>query len=343
MANFNLPGAGPDFQQAIGRHLRQKLSFIWRLWTVTTANLPPATTDNEGGLVYDETTSRLSYSDGSAWQGVMPYTAGAALTRTNDTNVTVTLGGSPNTALLAATSLTLGWSGTLDVTRGGTGRATSTTAYGLIAAGTTATGAHQTLAVGATTEILVGGGASALPVWTTATGTGAPARAGSPTFTGTVSAAAVTMTGTLTLTAASMQIDNNQYIYGKTSAAASTRLIGINSSNACFVGSVDQTVASINFSSGGSNWGALTSTGFNILTGMVYRVNNVQVVAARQTGWSAATGTATRSAIATYSAPTISSPPTQAEVQAIADALQAWSRRTKALGDDLATHGLIGT
>lgn len=68
------------------------------------------------------------------------------------------------------------------VTKGGTGRLTSTTAYGLLAAGTTATGAHQTLAAGATTEILVGGGASALPVWTTATGSGAPVRANTPTL-----------------------------------------------------------------------------------------------------------------------------------------------------------------
>ena len=43
--------------------------------------------------------------------GVATVTAAAALTRTNDTNVTVTLGGAPNTALLAATSLTLGWTG----------------------------------------------------------------------------------------------------------------------------------------------------------------------------------------------------------------------------------------
>lgn len=46
--------------------------------------------------------------------------AQAALTRTNDTNVTLTLGGTPTTALLAATSLTLGWSGTLGLARGGT-------------------------------------------------------------------------------------------------------------------------------------------------------------------------------------------------------------------------------
>lgn len=69
------------------------------------------------------------------------------------------------------------------VTDGGTGRSTSTTAYGLIAAGTTATGAQQTLAAGATTEVLVGGGASALPVWTTATGSAAPVRATSPALT----------------------------------------------------------------------------------------------------------------------------------------------------------------
>lgn len=48
--------------------------------------------------------------------------AGAeALTRVNDTNVTLTLGGSPTIALLKATSLTLGWTGTLSAARGGTG------------------------------------------------------------------------------------------------------------------------------------------------------------------------------------------------------------------------------
>lgn len=45
---------------------------------------------------------------------------GAALTRTNDTNVTLTLGGSPLTGLLRAISLTLGWTGLLSKARGGT-------------------------------------------------------------------------------------------------------------------------------------------------------------------------------------------------------------------------------
>lgn len=66
------------------------------------------------------------------------------------------------------------------VAQGGTGRATGTSAYALVATGTTATGNQQSLAVGATTEILVGGGVSAVPVWTTATGSGAPVRATSP-------------------------------------------------------------------------------------------------------------------------------------------------------------------
>lgn len=58
----------------------------------------------------------------------------AALTKTDDTNVTLTLGGTPGSALLAATSLTLGWTGTLSVARGGTGASTASgarTALGL--------------------------------------------------------------------------------------------------------------------------------------------------------------------------------------------------------------------
>jgi len=53
--------------------------------------------------------------------------------------------------------------GSLPVNKGGTGRATSTTAYGIIAAGTTATGAHQTISPGTSGHILKSNGASALP------------------------------------------------------------------------------------------------------------------------------------------------------------------------------------
>lgn len=49
------------------------------------------------------------------------WTAPGALTKVDDTNVTLTLGGTPTTALLRAASLTLGWTGQLSVARGGTG------------------------------------------------------------------------------------------------------------------------------------------------------------------------------------------------------------------------------
>ena len=65
-------------------------------------------------------TGRYLSSSGSAPQ----WSAPAALTKTDDTNVTLTLGGSASTALLNAASLTLGWTGTLAVTRGGTGLST---------------------------------------------------------------------------------------------------------------------------------------------------------------------------------------------------------------------------
>jgi hypothetical protein len=53
--------------------------------------------------------------------GVLSATTPAALTKTDDTNVTLTLGGTPTTALLAATSITAGWTGQLSLARGGTG------------------------------------------------------------------------------------------------------------------------------------------------------------------------------------------------------------------------------
>lgn len=58
----------------------------------------------------------------------------AALTKTDDTNVTLTLGGTPTTALLQATSLTLGWTGQLSSARGGTG-ANNTATSGTILRG----------------------------------------------------------------------------------------------------------------------------------------------------------------------------------------------------------------
>lgn len=100
----------------------------------------------------------------------------AALTKTDDTNVTLTLGGSPTTALLAATSLTLGWSGQLAVGRGGLGIST-TPSNGFLPIGngtnytaaalTAGTGITITNASGAITIAATAGGGSA-PITKTA-------------------------------------------------------------------------------------------------------------------------------------------------------------------------------
>ena len=68
---------------------------------------------------------------------ISSYTAGSsvspsALTKVDDTNVTLTLGGTPGTALLQATSLTLGWTGTLAdgrIASAATWNAKASTAY----------------------------------------------------------------------------------------------------------------------------------------------------------------------------------------------------------------------
>ena len=57
--------------------------------------------------------------------------------------------------------------------------------------------------------------------------------------------------------------------------------------------------------------------------------------------WTAATGTAARTTFTTYTAPTISATPTQAQVQALADHAQVLSQRLKALVDDLKARGAI--
>ena len=63
--------------------------------------------------------------------------SGQALTKTDDTNVTLNLGGSPSTALLTAASLTLGWSGQLALSRGGTNASTAQGAINNLAGGVT--------------------------------------------------------------------------------------------------------------------------------------------------------------------------------------------------------------
>lgn len=57
--------------------------------------------------------------------------------------------------------------------------------------------------------------------------------------------------------------------------------------------------------------------------------------------WSPATGTVDRTAYAAYVSPTISATPTQAEVQAVSDAVQSLSQHVAALLNDLAANNVL--
>lgn len=91
---------------------------------------------------------------------------GAALTKTDDTNVTLTLGGSPTTALVNAASITAGWTGQLGLTRGGTAASLTASTGGIVYSGVSAL---AILSGTATAGQHLQSGASAAPTWTTAT------------------------------------------------------------------------------------------------------------------------------------------------------------------------------
>lgn len=97
--------------------------------TMTAPHLLGRTTAGTGGA------EEISVSGPLTLSALTLGITGSALTRVNDTNVTLTLGGSPSLALLAATSLTLGWTGVLSVARGGTGTGTAFTQGSVIFAG----------------------------------------------------------------------------------------------------------------------------------------------------------------------------------------------------------------
>lgn len=77
-------------------------------------NVTVAGTQNLGsGSITYEVGDSVIYN-GSIWQKIpKPVISAYALSATNDTNVTITLGGSYSIALLNAASITVGWSGTL--------------------------------------------------------------------------------------------------------------------------------------------------------------------------------------------------------------------------------------
>lgn len=154
-------------------------------WSFTTSTYP--STNALGDIIYGSATNVFSTLTGNitttkqylsqtgtgavsaapSWSTISGSDiTGAALTKTDDTNVTLTLGGTPATALLRAASLTLGWTGQLGLTRGGTNASLVASNGGIVWSNASQ---FQILSGTATANQVLLSGSSATPAWSTAT------------------------------------------------------------------------------------------------------------------------------------------------------------------------------
>lgn len=115
------------------------------------------------------TSGQVLQSNGAAalptW-ATIPGATSAALTKADDTNVTLTLGGAPTTALLTAASITAGWTGQLGLTRGGTAASLTASNGGIVYSSASAL---AILGGTATANQILMSGSSTTPAWSTAT------------------------------------------------------------------------------------------------------------------------------------------------------------------------------
>lgn len=168
---------------------------------------------SEGLLTPANPTADRTWTLPDASGTIALLSTGAALTKTDDANVTLTLGGASATSLLNAASLTLGWTGQLSIARGGTNGNAAPTAGGLsYGTGT----AFAFTAAGTSGQILKSNGAAA-PTWTTpAAGTVTSVATGTG-----LTGGAITSTGTLSLDYSSTQTGDlalaaGQSVFGTT-------------------------------------------------------------------------------------------------------------------------------
>lgn len=136
--------------------------------TQLTALINPATATLSGALpAWPNDTTKFFRGDGTYTTiPASSIVSGAALTKTDDTNVTLTLGGAPTTALLSATSLTLGWTGQLGLTRGGTAASLTASNGGVVYS---TASALAILSGTATARQMLQSGAITTPAWSTTT------------------------------------------------------------------------------------------------------------------------------------------------------------------------------
>jgi Chaperone of endosialidase len=212
----NTPAAGNLTNSALGSELAINITdgklfykdnngnvqvIAWKV-VPTTAGGTGLTSYTAGDTLYysaGSTLSKLAIGSSGYYMsssGTAPqWSAPAALTSSNDTNVTVTLGGNSSTALLNAASITIGWTGQLGISRGGTNSTSSPTA-GAVAYGTGTAYAFTT--AGTANQVLISNGAAA-PSWSNLSSLGVSSfSAGTTGFTPNVATTgAITLAGTL--------------------------------------------------------------------------------------------------------------------------------------------------
>ena len=144
--------------------------------------------------------------------------------------------------------------------------------------------------------------------------------------------AAVTLLDVATSGGGAVNLYNGAAFKGY-SDTGSTQTFEVQSSTGIFKG----------YSGGVEKWRITPSNAsFNLATGGFFSINSVAVIAGRQTGWGAASGTLSHAAYASYTGQTYTGAYVQATNQATDDAVKALAQRVAALITDLTTHGLIG-